>query len=438
LSIGDYLSLPRRVAVVGLGKIGLPLAVQFASRGMKVVGVDLSSEVVERVNSGLAHFSEAGMAALLREAVESGGLIGTTDLQDAVRGADYIVVVVPLYVDSGGEPDFSNIDQAIAEVGKNLDLNATVIIETTLPIGTTRTRFAPILEKESGLIAGKDFFVAFSPERVSSGTVFADFRRYPKLVGGVNPESTARAAELYKYGLEFDMRPDLVRTNGVWGMDSADAAEFAKLAETTFRDVNIALANTFANHAEELGISYAGIREACNSQPFSMLHSAGISVGGHCIPVYPHMYLQSDISADLVRLARKINKEAPARSVRLVADRLGGLQGKNILISGLSYRTGVKEAAFSGAIDLYQVLSSMNANVHLVDELFAVEEVLQMGYEFDANLTFDALFINSGSREFQVSLLGKLSIGAIVMDGRSILKQSDWGNLTQIGEGFLP
>jgi len=438
LSIGDYLSPPRRVAVVGLGKIGLPLAVQFASRGMKVVGMDVSNEVIQQVNLGLANFSESGMATLLRHAVESGGLRGTTDFQDAVKGASYIVVVVPLYVDSGGESDFTNIDQAIAEVGKNLERNSTVIIETTLPIGTTRTRFAPIMEKESGLIAGKDFFVAFSPERVSSGTVFADFRRYPKLVGGINPESTARAAELYKKGFEFDMRPDLSRNNGVWGMDSAEAAEFAKLAETTFRDVNIALANTFANHAEELGISYAGIREACNSQPFSMLHSAGISVGGHCIPVYPHMYLQSDKSADLVTLARKINKEAPERSVRLVAERLGGLQGKNILISGLSYRTGVKEAAFSGARDLYRALSALGANVHLVDELFAVTEILEMGFESDANCTYDALFINSGSHGFQASLLGKLSTAAIVMDGRSILKQSDWENLIQIGEGLRP
>ena len=425
-----------RVVVVGLGKIGLPLAIQLASRGLDVIGVDVSERVVQLTNSGVAHFEETGMSKLLEKTVKSGRLSTTSGLKEAVRGADYIVVVVPLYVDLYGEPDFTNIDQTMTEVGKTLALNATVIIETTLPIGTTRTRFAPILEKVSGLTAGKDFFVAFSPERVSSGTVFSDFRKYPKLVGGVNPESTARAMELYENGFEFDTRLDLAKPNGVWSMDTAEAAEFAKLAETTFRDVNIALANTFATHAEELGVSYARIREACNSQPFSMLHSAGISVGGHCIPVYPHMYLHSDRSAQLVQLARNINKEGPARSVERVAERLGGLQGRNILISGLSYRTGVQEAAFSGAIDIYKILLERGANVHLVDELYDVEEVLAMGYGSYEGGTFDALIINSGSREFQISLLENLSNGAVVLDGRLVLRDSDWKDLIQIGEGL--
>jgi nucleotide sugar dehydrogenase len=424
-----------RVAVIGLGKIGLPLAVQLASKGLNVTGVDVSEKVVESTGAGVAHFEEPGMEILLSEAAASGQLLSTSSLEKAVRGANYVVVVVPLYVDSNGESDFTNIDLAIANVGKALTLDTTVIIETTLPIGTTRTRFARILEKESGLAAGKDFFVAFSPERVSSGTVFADFRRYPKIVGGINPESTMRAIELYEAGFEFDARLDLPRPNGVWGVDSSEAAEFAKLAETTFRDVNIALANTFASHAAELGVSYAEIREACNSQPFSMLHSAGISVGGHCIPVYPHMYMQSDKSAKLVELARAINKDAPGRSIQHVSDRLGELRGRHILVSGLSYRTGVKEAAFSGAIDLYQILLGLGANPHLVDELYEVEEVAKMGFEFDPDQIFDALIINSGSRDFQLSLLSKLSPNATVMDGRSILQESDWKHLLRIGEG---
>jgi len=421
---------------VGLGKIGLPLAVQFASKGLNVVGIDVSDEVIRLTNAGITHFEEPNMAPLLRNVVDSGELVCNAGLREAVKGAAYIVIVVPLYVDAFGESDFTNIDQAIANVGKGLRHDATVIIETTLPIGTTRTRFAPILERESGMIAGKDFFVAFSPERVSSGTVFSDFRRYPKLVGGINQESTDRAAELYRNGFDFDTRSDLAKPNGVWTMDSAESAEFAKLAETTFRDVNIALANTFAIHAEGLGVSYEGIRDACNSQPFSMLHAAGISVGGHCIPIYPHMYMQSDKSADLVEIARNINKRAPSRSVELVSERLGGLQGKSILISGLSYRTGVKESAFSGAIDIHQSLSEHGANVYLVDELFEAEEIVAMGYKSEANRTFDALIINSGSRDFQLSLLANLPPAAVVMDGRLVLGEGDWKNTIKIGEGF--
>jgi nucleotide sugar dehydrogenase len=426
---------PLSVTVVGLGKIGLPLAVQFASMGMRVFGVDISEEVVVKTNSGIAHFKEPGMARRLEESIQSGLLQSTTDFRKAIQHSSYIVVLVPLYVDPTGEPDFTNIDQATLEIGRWIEKGSTVIFETTLPVGSTRARFSPMIEKASGMKAGDDFFVAFSPERVASGTVFADFSKYPKLVGGINAESAERAANLYRLGFEFDTRTDLEQPNGIWFMGSAEAAEFAKLAETTYRDVNIALANTFASHAEELGVSYASIRDACNSQPFSMLHSAGISVGGHCIPVYPHMYLQSDKSAQLVELARAINKDAPERAVQQVSERLGDLQGRHILVSGLSYRTGVKEAAFSGAIDLYQILLRHGADVHLVDELFDAEEVVEMGFGFNPDQTFDAIIINSGSREFQVSLLSRLDPEAVVMDGRSILRKSDWKHLIQIGEG---
>ena len=425
-----------RVTIVGLGKIGFPLAVQFASMGLRVEGVDLSESLVSLVNSGVSPFEEPSSPVSTQVLIDRGLLSATTNLSSSVSSSTFVVVVVPLYVDDFGNPDFRNIDAVVREIGRNMTEGTCVIFETTLPIGTTRSRFTPMLEKESDLTPGEDFFVAFSPERVSSGTVYRDFKLYPKLVGGINEESTRFASELYERGFEFDARSDLARQNGVWRMASSEAAEFAKLAETTFRDVNIALANTFAEHAQELGVSYREIQEACNSQPFSMLHSPGISVGGHCIPVYPQMYLQSHPSAEIVSLGRRINSDMPERALSLLSNRMGDLQGKRILVSGLSYRTGVKERAFSGGEELSMVLTELGAECFLVDELFTPSEILNFGFDVPDDSPFDALVINSGTRNFQLSLLSMLKQDAFILDGRSVLSIDDWSEVIQIGEGF--
>ena len=281
-----------KVAVVGLGKIGLPLAVQFAGLGHHVVGADVNEQVVRDLRRAVPPFpGESGLAERLSEVVSTGALEATTDTASAVAASDVVVVVVPLYADAEGKPEFSALDAATADVAAGLRPGTLVSYETTLPVGTTRNRLAAALEAGSGLRVGVDLFVVFSPERVSSGRVFADLARYPKLVGGVDPESGRRAVDFYGAGLRFDERPDLRRPNGVWDLGSAEAAEFAKLAETTYRDVNIGLANQFALYADSIGVDFRRIAEACNSQPFSHLHAPGIAVGGHCIPVYPWFYL---------------------------------------------------------------------------------------------------------------------------------------------------
>src|SRR5690606_31775712 len=158
-----------------------------------------------------------------------------------------------------------------------------VSYETTLPVGTTRDRWAPMLEAGSGLTVGEDFHLVFSPERVLTGRVFSDLRRYPKLVGGVDAASTAAGTAFYEAVLDFDEREDLPRPNGVWDLGSSEASEMAKLAETTYRDVNIGLANQFARFADLHGLDVMKVIESCNSQPYSHIHRPGIAVGGHCI-----------------------------------------------------------------------------------------------------------------------------------------------------------
>ncbi|MEO5877578.1 MAG: nucleotide sugar dehydrogenase, partial [Streptosporangiaceae bacterium] len=153
-------------------------------------------------------------------------------------------------------------------------------------MGTTRSRWAPMLATGSGLVPGADFPLVFSPERVLTGRVFADLRRYPKLVGGIDSSSADHGVRFYESVLDFDLRADLARPNGVWDLGSAEAAELAKLAETTYRDVNIGLANQFARFSDTVGVDVMRVIEACNSQPYSHIHRPGIAVGGHCIPVY--------------------------------------------------------------------------------------------------------------------------------------------------------
>jgi nucleotide sugar dehydrogenase len=207
------------------------------------------------------------------------------------------------------------MDAATKEISKGLKPGTLVSYETTLPVGTTRNRLTPMLESGSGLQAGKDFFVVFSPERVLTGRVFGDLRRYPKLVGGIDELSEKRGIDFYSQVLDFDDRPDLSKQNGVWSLGSTEASEMAKLAETTYRDVNIALANQFALYSENNGIDFSAVREACNSQPFSHIHLPGIAVGGHCIPVYPRLYLWNDPEATIVRAARQANASMPEKIV---------------------------------------------------------------------------------------------------------------------------
>ena len=255
-----------RIAVIALGKIGLPLAVQFADQGHDVVGVDVNPAVVDKVNSGVEPFpGEAHLQDKLTELVPAGRLRATTDYGDAVPGADAVVLVVPLFVDEEtAQPDFGWMDAATRSLAEHLTPGTLVSYETTLPVGTTRKRWKPLLEEVSGLREGEDFHLVFSPERVLTGRVFADLRRYPKLVGGLSEAGAQRAREFYEAVLTFDERADLARPNGVWDLGSAEAAELAKLAETTYRDVNIGLANQFALFADEHAIDVYSVIEACN------------------------------------------------------------------------------------------------------------------------------------------------------------------------------
>jgi nucleotide sugar dehydrogenase len=417
-----------KAAVVALGKIGLPLAVQIASQGVPVVGADIDGRVVEMVGSGEPPFpGEADLERRLRDVVAAGTLRATTDTAAAVAEADVVVVVVPLVVDAAGRPDFGALDAATEAVGAGLRHGALVVYETTVPVGTTRRRLGPRLEQASSLAVGRDFHLAHSPERVSSGRVFADLRRYPKLVGGVDAASAKAAVRFYERVLEFDDRSDLDRPNGVWDLGGAEAAEFAKLAETTYRDVNIALANEFAAHAEDLGLDIAEITAAANSQPFSHIHRPGIAVGGHCIPVYPRFYLTGHPEAQLPAAARAVNAAQPERLVERLARLAGGLSGRRVAVLGAAYRGGVKETAFSGVFDVVAAVAGRGGRPLVHDPLYDDAELTALGLEpYHLGEPCDAAVVQADHDGYRRLVPADLPGCGAVVDGRGVLPADGW------------
>ena len=413
-----------RAVVVALGKIGLPLAVQLARTGHDVVGCDIDPRVVDSVNAALEPFpGEADLGSLLREVVGAGRLRATTDTRAAVATRpDLVVLVPPLLVDADAHPDWRILDAVVADVSAGLAVRegdpaplvqTTVAVETTVPVGTTRGRVAPALEAGSGLVAGDGFHVVFSPERVFSGRVFADLATYPKLVGGLDAAGEARGVALYGAFL-----PGVE----VRGMGGAEAAELTKLAETTYRDVNIALANEFARHADALGLDVRAVIDAANSQPYSHIHRPGVAVGGHCIPVYPRFYLAGDPEAKLPAAAREINEAMPAYAV----DLLGDVAGQTVLILGVAYRGGVKESAFSGAFGLRDELTRRGARPVASDPLYDAAELAALGFSAWTGEPVDAAVLQADHAEYSELAPSDLPGIGTVVDGRGVLDPARW------------
>lgn len=423
-----------KICVVALGKIGLPLAVQFAGKGHQVVGADISQALVDLVNAGTEPFpGEAELDTRLKDVVAAGLLRATTDTSAAVAQSEAVVVVVPVVVDGDGLPDFRAMDSATRAIAAGLRPGTLVSYETTLPVGTTRKRYAPMLAQGSGLATGSGFPLVFSPERVLVGRVFADLRRYPKLVGGVDEASGERGVAFYGQVLDFDDRPDLARPNGVWNLGTSEAAELAKLAETTYRDVNIGLANQFARFADRVGVDIALVIEASNSQPYSHIHRPGIAVGGHCIPVYPRLYLWEDPEATVVRAAREANAAMPAYAVGLLHGALGSLTGVPVAVLGMSYRGGVKETAFSGVFPVVAALREQGAQPLVHDPMFTDEEVRAAGFEpYHLGEPVAAAVLQADHAEYRELEPSSFPGIEVLVDGRRTTDAARWAGVRRI------
>ncbi|HET9324759.1 MAG TPA: nucleotide sugar dehydrogenase [Gaiellaceae bacterium] len=350
-------------AVVGAGYVGLPLAHTFATAGRSVLLIDVSQEVVDGINRGESHIVDVPTEELA-PLVESGQIRATTDYNE-LRRADAILVALPTPLSKQREPDLSIVTGAAEQISIRLRNGHLVVLESTTYPRTTRDVIQPILES-TGLKAGRDFHLAFSPERVDPGNTRWTTKNVPKIVGGITPECTERAARLYEGAVE-----------SVHRVSTPEAAELTKLLENIFRSVNIALVNELAQLCERMEIDVWEVIEAAATKPFGfMSFQPGPGLGGHCIPIDP-FYLtwkarEYDFATEFIELAGKVNESMPYYCRSLVSQALNhgrqhSLSGAKILVLGVAYKADIGDTRESPALKLIQLLRAAGSDVSYHD-----------------------------------------------------------------------
>src|SRR6266566_7273807 len=340
------------VAIVGAGYVGMPLARVFADAGKKVVLVDVNEEIVGGINRGESHIGDLP-SETLKTLVDAGRVSATSDY-DALKEVDAILIALPTPLSSHREPDLTIVESAAAEIAPRLRKGQVVVLESTTYPGTTRESLQPILER-SGLKAGADFHLAFSPERVDPGRTDWTTKNTPKLVGGLTPACTERAVELYRSAVDT-----------VVPLSSPETAEMTKLLENIFRAVNIALVNELAQLCERMEVDVWEVVEAAETKPFGfMSFKPGPGLGGHCIPIDP-FYLtwkarEYDFTTEFIELAGKVNQSMPYYCRSLISQALNhgagkSLAGSKVLVLGVSYKPDIEDMRESPALKIIELI----------------------------------------------------------------------------------
>jgi UDP-N-acetyl-D-glucosamine dehydrogenase len=347
-----------RVGIVGLGYVGLPLAVEFGSAGLAVVGFDLSRQKVEAISRGESYVGDVP-STRLAEIVRAGRLSASADF-GRLAECDAVIICVPTPLSKTKDPDLSMVVDASKDIGRRLRSGQLVVLESTTYPGTTEELILPILS-DTGLTVGKDFFLAFSPERVDPGNARFNTKNTPKIIGGVTPACTRVARALYSRAVDR-----------VIPVSSTQTAEMVKLLENTFRSVNIGLVNEMALMCARLGVDVWEVIEAAASKPFGFMpFYPGPGLGGHCIPIDP-LYLSWKLKtlnyrARFIELAGEINSEMPEYVCTRVADALNdrerSVRGSQVLVLGVAYKRDIEDVRESPALDIIRILESKGARV---------------------------------------------------------------------------
>jgi UDP-N-acetyl-D-glucosamine dehydrogenase len=356
---GEHAVKAADIAVVGAGYVGLPLAQTFAEAGRSVVLVDVAADVVAAINRGESHIEDVSSDDL-KELVRDGRIAATLDY-DVLRDVDAVLIALPTPISPQREPDLSIVAEATAAIAERLRAGQLVVLESTTYPGTTREVIVPTLERGSGLKAGTDFNVAFSPERVDPGREDHTTKTTPKVVGGLTAECTARAAALYRSAVDT-----------VVEVSSPEAAELTKLLENIFRSVNIALVNELAQLCDRMGIDIWEVVDAAATKPFGFMRFLpGPGLGGHCIPIDP-FYLtwkarEYDFYTEFIELAGKVNENMPywcqGKVARALNSHERSVRGAAILLLGVAYKADIGDMRESPALKLIELLREDGANV---------------------------------------------------------------------------
>ena len=419
-----------KVGIIGLGYVGLPLAMEFAKEGFSVIGIDVSREKVDKLNKGENYIIDVNDNDL-KWAIEKRLFRATTDYS-VIKNVDAISICVPTPLRKTKDPDVSFIIAATEELAKFIHKDLIIILESTTYPGTTRELVLPILER-SGLKVGGDFYLAFSPERVDPGNPIYKTKNTPKVLGGITKSCTEMAKLLYEQIIEK-----------VVPVSSTESAEMVKLLENTFRSINIGLANEMALMCDRLGVDVWEIIEAAGTKPFGfMKFYPGPGLGGHCIPIDP-FYLSwkmklLNYNAKFIELAGEINSSMPEYVVTLVADGLNmkrkTINGSKVLIIGVSYKKDIDDTRESPALDVMKLLEARGANLEYHDPF--VERIVLNGKELrsvdiDENKlkSYDAVVIITDHSNIDYQMIQKYS--SIVVDTRNAIK-GRYENVLKLG-----
>jgi len=410
-----------RIGVVGLGYVGLPLAVAFCEAGQEVVGVDTDPRVVEALARGESHVEDVPADALRAVAERFEASTRYAELAKV----DAVVVAVPTPLTRNREPDLGPLVAAATALAGVLQKGQLVVLESTTYPGTTRERFVPLLE-ESLLAAGKDFFAAFSPERTDPGRTDFTLRTTPKIVGGMSDECLRRAVELY----------ELV-CDEVVAVSTPEAAELSKLLENVFRSVNIALVNELAILCDRMGIDIWEVVEAAATKPYGfMSFKPGPGMGGHCLPVDP-FYLawrarEFDTQTEFIELAGEVNQRMPyfcaEKIARALNDHAKPVRGSHVAIVGVSYKPGVGDLRESPALKIMRLLREQGAEVTYYDAY--VPQLTELGLRSEWPEEADCTVIVTAHPDLDVERIVRES--ALVVDFRGVTRGIEAPNLVRL------
>lgn len=433
-----------KIAVIGMGYVGVPLAALLADvEGHEVYGVqrrtDRSGWKIDLLNRGVSPYAlEPGLGELLSRVVSKGSL-RVSDSFDVCGDADCVIVAVQTPIDEGKKPVMDNLTQVFGEVGSRLREKGLIALVSTVPPGTTEGMAKPILEKASGLEAGKGFNLVYSYERTTPGRLIHNIRHLPRVVGGLTQECTRRGVALF----------ESICVAGVQGTDCL-TAETAKLIENTYRDVNVAFANEAALICESLGADYYRVRDLVNSlpfigddphlNPFRNLHFPGAGVGGHCLPKDPWLLLYGLKGVDaagsapsLISVARRVNDAMPSHMRRLIVEALEerglDLMGSKIVLLGLAFKEETEDARNSPTIALYDLLKGEAEDVAVHDPYVAWSDAVTIyGSLGDAVRGRHCAVLMTRHREYRALDLGwlrGLMEAPVVVDGRNVFDPAE-------------
>jgi len=427
--------------VIGLGYVGLPTAVLFAKAGFKVIGVDINPQIVKLINSGVSPINEPELKELLRNMLNAKLLLATTSYEYAIKNADAIIICVPTPIDENNTPVLRFLEHALENISHFLTKNKLVIIESTVPPGCIHNYVVPLIEQKSGLKTGVDFWLAYCPERIAPGKSLREFIENDRIIGGYTCESGIKAEQIFK---------KIVK--GKIHVTDAKTAEVVKIAENTFRDINIAFANELALICEKFGVDVMNVIKLANTHPRVNIHFPGAGVGGPCIPKDPYLLIypaeKLGFKSRIIRTARMINDMMPSHIIDLILHGFN-LVGKSIsdakiTILGTAYKGGVDDPRLSPAKEIIKKLIALNAKIVAFDpyckETFGAKRETNIE---KAVLRSDCIVIVTDHPEFKnlnlVQLKQLMNDNPLIIDGRRIINPLEAEKLgfKYLGVGYI-